>query len=80
MRNITVSLDDETYRRARVRASELDTSVSAVVRDYLVQFAGGESDHDRRKRLQSETLATIASFQAKDRLTRDETHDRDALR
>lgn len=26
MKNITVSLDDETYRNARMKAAELDTS------------------------------------------------------
>jgi hypothetical protein len=32
MKNIAVSVDDETYRRARVKAAEMDTSVSALVR------------------------------------------------
>ena len=32
MRNITVSVDEDTYRRSRIRAAELDTSVSALVR------------------------------------------------
>ena len=31
MKNITVSVDEGTYRRARIRAAELDTSVSALV-------------------------------------------------
>jgi plasmid stability protein len=35
VRNITVSVDDETYRRARIRAAENDTSVSAMVRAFL---------------------------------------------
>ncbi len=35
MRNITVAIDDGTYRAARIRAIELDTSVSALVRNYL---------------------------------------------
>lgn len=35
MRNITVSVDEETHRMARIRAAQLDTSVSALVRDYL---------------------------------------------
>ena len=35
MRNITVSVDEETHRLARIRAAELDTSVSALVRGYL---------------------------------------------
>ena len=35
MRKITVTVDDSTYRAAHMRAAELDTSVSALVRDYL---------------------------------------------
>ena len=35
MKNITVSVDDETHRMARIRAAELDTSVSALVREFL---------------------------------------------
>jgi plasmid stability protein len=80
MRNITVSVDDETYRKARVRAAELDTSVSAVVRGFLTDFAEGDSDFDRRRTLQERTLASIRSFRATPRLTRDEAHERDALR
>lgn len=35
MKNITLKIDDETYRRARIRAAEAGTSVSAMVRDFL---------------------------------------------
>jgi len=78
MKNITVSLDDETYRRARVKAAELDTSVSALVRQYLTGLAGEETEFERRKRLQDELLATIRhrEFSAGDRLSRDEVHRR----
>ena len=46
MRNITVSVDDETYRQARIRAAEMDTSVSALVREYLRDLtnAGPEAE------------------------------------
>lgn len=80
MKNITVSIHEELYRKARVRASELDTSVSAVVREFLSRFAGEETDYDRRKRLERETLDSIDTFRGSDRLTRDDAHDRDALR
>jgi hypothetical protein len=40
MRNITVSVSDETYRQARVWAAQRDTSVSAVVQ-YLLQTLPG---------------------------------------
>lgn len=80
MRNITVSVPDEVYRGAKVRAAELDTSVSAMVREFLEAVAGGESDFGRRKRLQDEVLATIRKFRAGDRLGRTEVHERRALR
>jgi len=35
MKNITVSIDEETHRLARIRAAEMETSVSALVRGYL---------------------------------------------
>jgi hypothetical protein len=78
MKNITVSLDDEVYRRARVKAAELDTSVSALVKKYLIELAGQESDFERRKRLEVEVLAKIKGrgFSASDRLSRDEVHER----
>ena len=80
MRNITVSVPDEVYRRARVKAAERDTSVSAIVRELLIRLADGDSDFERRKRLQTEVLAAIESFRAGDRLSRDQAHDRNALR
>jgi plasmid stability protein len=80
MKNITVSVDEDLYRKARVRAAELDTSVSAVVRDFLADFARGETDFERRKALQDQTLASVRAFRGGTRLTRDETHERDALR
>ena len=40
MKNITVSVDEETHRLARIRAAELDTSVSALVRQFLRSLAG----------------------------------------
>ena len=80
MRNITVSVPDETYRKARVRAAELDRSVSALVRDFLAGLAAEESDFDRRRRLQDEVLSSVKAFRAGDRLPREQAHDRHALR
>jgi hypothetical protein len=40
MRNITVTVSDETYRQARVWAAQRDTSVSGVVA-YLLQTLPG---------------------------------------
>ena len=80
MKNITVSLPEDVYRKARVKAAERDTSVSALVREFLSALAGEESEVERRKRLQAETLASIRRFRAGDRLDRELVHRRRALR
>lgn len=80
MKNITVSIDDDVYRRARIMAAERGTSVSAAVRDFLVRWSGEETEFDRRKRLQDETLRGIDGFSAGNRLRREEIHRRGRLR
>jgi hypothetical protein len=76
MRNITVSVDDETYRRARVAAAERDTSLSALVKTYLEQLAARETENERLKRQEREIRERIAAFSASDRISRDELHSR----
>lgn len=76
MKNITVSVDDETYRRARIKAAAEDTSVSAIVKRFLTEFAAGEAPFERMKREEAELRAKIGSFRARDRFSRDEVHSR----
>jgi len=78
MKNITVSLDDETYRRARMKAAELDSSVSALVRRFLTELAAEESEFERLKREERELREHITAFSAADRLPRDKAHRRGA--
>lgn len=82
MKNLTLSLPDEIYRRARIRAAEKQTSVSGLVRELLLQMDAGAAtaDFERRKRLQEEVLRSLGPFRGGDRLRRDEVHDRGALR
>ena len=35
MANVTISIDEDTLRRARIRALERGTSLNALVREYL---------------------------------------------
>jgi plasmid stability protein len=76
MKNITVSVDDDTYRAARMKAAERDTSVSALVRAYLGSLAAGESDFERLAREEVELRKRIKDFSAGDRLPRDELYTR----
>jgi hypothetical protein len=86
VKNITVSVPDETYREARIHATANNTSVSALVSKFLAGLSQTESDFEGRKRLQTETIASIRrlqtnrGFRASDRLTREQVHDRNALR
>ena len=77
MKNITVTVDDETYRRARIKAAERDTSVSALVARFLTELAAGETDTERLKREERALRERIGSFSAADRLAREDLHKRD---
>lgn len=76
MKNITVSVDDATYRRARIKAAERDTSVSAVVKRFLMDYAAEESEFERLAREEKELRKKVRNFSAADRLTRDEMYER----
>ncbi len=81
MSNITLSLDDNTYRTARIVAAERGTSVSALVRDYLQSLRPNPSAADRAALIATFDLAaSTGNFSAKDRLSREDIHDRAALR
>lgn len=41
MKSITLKIDDETYRKARIHAAHEGTSVSKLVRDFLGALASG---------------------------------------
>ena len=47
MANLTVVIESETSKRARMRALEEGTSVNAVVRDYLAEYAGTEAHTEK---------------------------------
>ena len=76
MKNITVSVDDETYRRARVKAAERETSISALVKKFLTELAVEESNSERHKREERILRERITKFRAANRLHRDDVHER----
>ena len=87
MKNITVSVDEETYRTARIAAAERGTSVSALVRGVLQEIASNgaaESPNEELLRTLDEIrecmIARGSTFSAADRLPREELHDRAARR
>ena len=63
-------MDDETYRTARIKAAERDTSMSALVARFLTELAAGETDVERLKREERALRERIGRFRAADRLAR----------
>lgn len=53
MANITLTIDDELLKQARIKAAEQGTSVNAVVREHLEEWATGERERERAKALAS---------------------------
>jgi hypothetical protein len=75
MKNITISVDDETYRLARIKAAERATSVSALVKEFLSDLAVG-GDFAQLAQDEKALRARLQSFRAADRLPRERLHDR----
>jgi plasmid stability protein len=46
MANLTLTIDEDVLRRARIRALERGTSVNAVVREFIERYAGGERERE----------------------------------
>ena len=46
MSNITLSIDDEIIKQARLRAVQDGTSLSAKMREFLQRYASGAADGD----------------------------------
>lgn len=76
MKNITVSVPDDVYRSARVRAAEQGSSVSALVTDFLRSLAEREAEFSRLEAQQRRVQAEIRTFRAGDRLDREQAHER----
>lgn len=78
MKNITVTVDDATYRRARICAAQQDTSVSALVKGFLTNLVEGETEFERLRQQELRVRERVKAFSAGDRLSRDELHERNA--
>ncbi len=79
MKNITVSVNEEIYRRARHKAAEQNTSVSRLVADYLRSLTREEELRaERRQRLEELIASQDRGRQRKPvgRLKREEVYGR----
>ena len=74
--NLTITVDDEVLKCARIRALKENTSVNMVLRDYLETYAGVRR---QRREAVDDLLRLSAESRARRgvaRWTRDELHER----
>lgn len=76
MTNLTLAIEEDLLRQARIRALEQGTSVNALLRTYLEQYVGVRN---RRAKALSELRAIserVESGSGGRTWTRDELHER----
>lgn len=59
MANLTISVESDILKQARIRALQENTSVNAVLSDYLQNYAGADENRQRRQKA-LENLLKIA--------------------
>ncbi len=79
MTNLTISIDDELLKRARIRALEEDTSVNAVLAYYLRIYAHAD-ELQRQRQVALEALLALSEQGQAGReartWTREDLHER----
>ena len=90
MKTISVSVENETHRRARIKAAETGTTVSAMMRSLLVEFLQrptaepAETESRKRARMLDEVLEEFRSngvgVDTGSTLSREEMYERNAPR
>lgn len=75
MKNLTLSVDEKVLKRARQVALNRDSTVNAMVREFLASVAG---EDDRREKARRELVSMLGTFGGKiGRMpTREERHAR----
>jgi hypothetical protein len=79
-RNVTITLDEDTLRAAKIAAARRGLSLSALLREEIERIAERDQRYEVARRAALDWMERGASL-GPDRLpTRDELHDRRALR
>ncbi len=76
MANLTITVDDGTLKQARMRALEEDTSVNAVLREYLEEYAGRRRERiEAARRILESARNSRASSEGQGLPERDELYE-----
>lgn len=77
MSNLTISVDDEVLKKARIRALEQGTSVNAVLRELLEAYAGMGRGQSAAAAELIAISKNVPSRRGSRSWTRDELYERD---
>jgi hypothetical protein len=80
MKNVTITLDDETAARARVKAAERNMSLSRYIGEVLREHTRGDDEYERamRRALGRKPVPLLKPGERYP--TREELYDREAMR
>lgn len=76
MANLTIAIDDEALKKARLKALEQGTSVNALLRDYLESYAGVHGRQQQAARVILGLASRSRSRSGGASWTRDDLHER----
>jgi hypothetical protein len=76
MANLTVTIDDALLKAARIRALEQGTSVNALLRDYLIAYAGAAQARETALTELLDLSGASKSRRGGAAWSRDELHER----
>ena len=76
MANLTITIEDEVLRRARMRALEQDTSLNSLLQAYLEAYAAVGSTRKQATEAILQLSAEARSGRGERTWTRDELHNR----
>ena len=75
--NITLDIDEEVVKKVRKIAIERDTTLTAMVRDYLTWVANGDAaDRERHIRLLEDSFKRLSRDMGPRNWTREDLYDR----
>jgi hypothetical protein len=80
MKNVTITLDDETAAQARIKAAERNMSLSRYIGEVLREHERNHGEYERAMRRFLSRKPTPLRRPGEPHATRDELHDRAALR
>ena len=79
MKEISIKIDDELYRRASQKFEDLEAEVNQHVTEYLVSINGGDEAILAARSHMAELFRTARNFGVGVRPTREEMHDRGSI-